>query len=208
MKTFIYSVEYNEQETKTIATIDILETIKAIDEKHPRMLALYHFLTGDIAFPTTKFTGVARLDPRDIPIPNMGRRFAVMKARRKAKNYLKKRFSEMQKAFLKVSEDAYKNCLEYNILSCGEDNNILRLVDSYDENKSPSSDGYTGEIYIYARGKKYWISEGKINMEGHYYPINNKFYTKQDVIDYFSGKGGKCGKFSDQKVDFAFLDRV
>ena len=32
--------------------------------------------------------------------------------------------------------------------------------------------------------------------------------TKQDVIEYFSGNGGKCGKFSDQKVDFAFLDKV
>ena len=208
MKTFIYKVEYNEQETRTIATIDISETIKAIDEKYLGMLAAYRFLTGNTAFPTTKFTGVARLNPRDIPIPNMGRQFALMKARRKAKKYLKKQFFEMQKAFSKASEDAFNSRLRYDILAYEEDNSILHLVDSYDGNKKPASEGYTGEIYIYERGKKYWISEGKINMEGHFYPIGNKFYTKQDVIEYFSGNGGKCGKFSDQKVDFAFLDRV
>lgn len=208
MKTFKYKVEYNEQETRTIATIDISETIKAIEEKYPGMLAAYHFLTGDVAFPIIKFTGVARLNPRDVPIPSMGRQFAVMKARRKAKRYLKKRFFEIQKAFSKASEDAFNSRLRYDILSYEEDNDILRLVDNYDGNRNPSPDGYTGEIYIYERGKKYWISEGQINMEGHFYPIGNKFYTKQDVIEYFSGNGGKCGKFSDQKVDFAFLDRV
>lgn len=208
MKTFAYNVEYNEQETRTIATIDISETIKIIEEKYPGMLAAYRFLTGNIAFPTIKFTGVARLNPRDVPVPEMGRQFAVMKARRKAKRYLKKRFFDIQKAFSKASEDSFNSRLRYDILSHEEDNDILRLVDNYDGNKNPSSDGYTGEIYIYERGKKYWISEGQINMEGHFYPINNKFYTKQDVIEYFSGKGGKCGKFSDQKVDFAFLDRV
>ncbi|MGM9795743.1 MAG: hypothetical protein ACI3ZZ_06015 [Candidatus Aphodosoma sp.] len=208
MKTFEYRVEYNEQETRTVATIDISETIKAIENKYPGMLAAYRFLTGDIAFSTIKFTGVARLDPRDIPIPNMGRQFAVMKARRKAKKYLKKRFFEIQKAFSKASEDAFNSRLRYDILSYEEDNSIRRLVDNYDGNKRPSSDGYTGEIYIYERGKKYWISEGKINMDGLFYPIDKKFYTKQDVIEYFSGNGGKCGKFSDQKIDFAFLDRV
>lgn len=208
MKTFKYKVEYNEQETRTIATIDISETIKAIEEKYPGMLAAYRFLTGDIAFPTIKFTGVARLNPIDVPVPSMGRQFAVMKARRKAKRYIKRRFFEIQKAFSKASEDAYNSRLRYDILSYEEDNDILRLVDNYDGNRNPSPDGYTGEIYIYERGKKYWISEGQINMEGHFYPISNKFYTKQDVIEYFSGNGGKCGKFSDQKVDFAFLDRV
>lgn len=208
MKTFKYKVEYNEQEIRTIATIDISETIKAIEEKYPGMLAAYHFLTGDIAFPTIKFTGVARLNPRDVPVPSMGRQFAVMKARRKAKKYIKRRFFEIQKAFSKASEDAFNSRLRYDILSYEEDNDILRLVDNYDGNKNSSSNGYTGEIYIYERGKKYWISEGQINIDGHFYPINNKFKTKQDVIEYFSGKGGKCGKFSDQKVDFAFLDRV
>lgn len=82
MKTFKYKVEYNEQETRTIATIDISETIKAIEEKYPGMLAAYRFLTGDIAFPTIKFTGVARLNPRDVPVPSMGRQFAVMKAKK------------------------------------------------------------------------------------------------------------------------------
>ena len=103
MKTFKYKVEYNEQETRTIATVDISETIRTIEEKYPGMLAAYRFLTGDIAFPIVKFTGVARLDPRDIPIPKMGRQFAVMKARRKAKRYLKKRFFEIEKAFSKAS---------------------------------------------------------------------------------------------------------
>ena len=51
-------------------------------------------------------------------------------------------------------------------------------------------------------------TDGQINIDGHFYPIDTKFETKQDVIEYFSGKGGKCGKFSDQKIDFAFLDKV
>ena len=69
-------------------------------------------------------------------------------------------------------------------------------------------DGLNIEIYIYETAKKYWITDGQINIDGHFYPINNKFKTKQDVIEYFSGNGGKCGKFSDQKIDFAFLDKV
>ena len=161
MKTFIYNVEYNEQEARTIATIDISETIKAIEEKYPGMLAAYRFLTGDIAFPTVKFTGVARLNPRDIPIPNMGRQFALMKARRKAKKYLKKQFFEMQKAFSKASEDAFNSRLRYDILAYEEDNSILHLVDSYDGNKKPASEGYTGEIYIYERGKNIGLAKEK-----------------------------------------------
>lgn len=208
MKTFKYKVEYNEQKTRTIATIDITETIKAIEEKYPGTLAAYHFLTGDIAFSTIKFTGVARLNPRDVPIPKMGRQFAVMKARRKAKRYLKRRFFEIQKAFSKASEDAFNNRLRYDILSYEEDNDILRLVDNYDENKNSYSDGYTGEIYIYEENRRYKNENGKININGVLFPNDFHFNTKQDVIEYFSGKGGKCGKFSDQKVDFAFLDRV
>ena len=85
---------------------------------------------------------------------------------------------------------------------------MRNLSYNYEETAKPYMDGLNIEIYIYETAKKYWITDGQINIDGNFYPINNKFKTKQDVIEYFSGKGGKCGKFSDQKIDFAFLDKV
>lgn len=205
MKTFIYTVEYNEQETRTIATIDISETIKAIEEEYPGMLVVYSCLTGGIAFPTVKFTGVARLNPRDVSIPSVGRQFAVMKARRRAKKYIKRRFFEIQKAFYKISEYAFNSRLRYDTLSYEEDNDIRRLVDNYEEITKSYVRGFTGEIYIYEVNRRYKIENGKININGMLFPNDFHFNTKQDVIEYFSGNGGK---FNNQKVDFAFLDRV
>lgn len=208
MKTFIYSVEYNEQETKTIATIDILGTIMAIDKKYPGMLAAYQHLAKEPAFSQFKFTGVANLDSRDVPIIKIGKQFAEKKARRKAKRYLQRRFSKIQKVFYDAAILAYDNRVDYDTLLSEEDRDIRYLADNYEKITKSYVQGFTGEIYIYARNKKYWIENGQINMDGHFYPVDSRFETKQDVIEYFSGKGGKCGRFSDQKVDFAFLDRV
>ena len=208
MKTFKYTIKYNEQETKTIATINIRDTITAIDKKYPGMLAAYELLAKEPAFSQFKFTGVANLDSRDVPIIKIGNQFAAMKARRKAKKYLQRRFSKIQKVFYDAATLAYDNRVDYDTLFTEEDRDIRSLADNYEKITKSYIQGFTGEIYIYARNKKYWITDGQINMDGHFYPIDNKFKTKQDVIDYFSGKGGRCGRFSDKKIDFAFLDKV
>lgn len=208
MKTFDYTINYKQFEAKTVATIDISNTIRAIDNKYPGMLKAYSDLTNEAAFPYSKFTAVANLNPEDIPIPKIGRLFAAMKARRNAKKYLKSRFRKIQEAFDKIAKEACQNCIDYDILAFEEDRDIRNLLNNYEETAKQYIDGLNIEIYIYETAKKYWITDGQINIDGHFYPIGNKFKTKQDVIEYFSGKGGKCGKFSDQKVDFAFLDRV
>lgn len=208
MKTFDYIINYKELETKTVATIDISNTIRAIDNKYPGMLKAYSDLTNEGAFPYNKFTAVANLSPGDIPIPKIGRLFAAMKARRSAKKYLKSRFRKIQGAFSKIAKEACQNCIDYDILAFEEDRDIRNLLNNYEETAEPYMGGLNIEIYIYETAKKYWITDGQINIDGHFYPINNKFKTKQDVIEYFSGNGGKCGKFSDQKIDFAFLDKV
>lgn len=208
MKTFDYIINYKEFEAKTVATIDFSKTIRAIDNKYPGMLKAYSDLTNEAAFPYSKITAVANLTPGDVPIPKIGRLFAAMKARRAAKKYLKSRFRKIQEAFDKIAKEACQNCIDYDVLAFEEDVNIRNLSYNYEETAKPYMDGLNIEIYIYETAKKYWITDGQINIDGHFYPINNKFKTKQDVIEYFSGKGGKCGKFSDQKVDFAFLDRV
>ena len=208
MKTFDYIINYKEFEAKTVATIDFSKTIRAIDNKYPGMLKAYSDLTNEAAFPYSKITAVANLTPGDVPIPKIGRLFAAMKARRAAKKYLKSRFRKIQEAFDKIAKEACQNCIDYDILAFEEDRDIRNLLNNYEETAKPYMDGLNMEIYIYETAKKYWITDGQINIDGHFYPINNKFKTKQDVIEYFSGKGGKCGKFSDQKVDFAFLDKV
>lgn len=208
MKTFDYIINYKEFEAKTIATIDFSKTIHAIDNKYPGMLKAYSDLTNEAAFPYSKFTAVANLNPEDIPIPKIGRLFAAMKVRRSAKKYLKSRFRKIQEAFSKIAKEACQNCIDYDILAFEEDRDIRNLLNNYEEIAKQYMDGLNIEIYIYETAKKYWITDGQINIDGNFYPINNKFKTKQDVIEYFSGKGGKCGKFSDKKVDFAFLDKV
>lgn len=208
MKIFDYTINYKELETKTVATIDISNTIRAIDNKYPGMLKAYSDLTNEAAFPYSKFTAVANLNPEDIPVPKIGRLFAAMKVRRSAKKYLKSRFRKIQGAFSKIAKEACQNCIDYDVLAFEEDRDIRNLLNNYEETAKPYMDGLNIEIYIYETAKKYWITDGQINIDGHFYPINNKFKTKQDVIEYFSGKGGKCGKFSDQKIDFAFLDKV
>ena len=172
------------------------------------MLKAYSDLTNEAAFPYSKITAVANLPPGDVPIPKIGRLFAAMKARRAAKKYLKSRFRKIQEAFDKIAKEACQNCIDYDVLAFEEDVNIRNLSYNYEERAKPYMDGLNIEIYIYETAKKYWITDGQINIDGHFYPINNKFKTKQDVIEYFSGNGGKCGKFSDQKIDFAFLDKV
>lgn len=208
MKIFDYTINYKELETKTVATIDISNTIRVIDNKYPGMLKAYSDLTNEAAFPYSKFTAVANLNPEDIPVPKIGRLFAAMKVRRSAKKYLKNRFRKIQEAFGKIAKEACQNCTDYDILAFEEDRDIRNLLNNYKETAKQYIDGLNIEIYIYETAKKYWITDGQINIDGHFYPINNKFKTKQDVIEYFSGKGGKCGKFSDQKIDFAFLDKV
>lgn len=208
MKIFDYTINYKELETKTVATIDISNTIRAIDNKYPGMLKAYSDLTNEAAFPYSKFTAVANLNPEDIPVPKIGRIFAAMKVRRSAKKYLKSRFRKIQGAFSKIAKEACQNCIDYDVLAFEEDRDIRNLLNNYEETAKQYIDGLNIEIYIYETAKKYWITDGQINIDGHFYPINNKFKTKQDVIEYFSGKGGKCGKFSDQKIDFAFLDKV
>lgn len=208
MKIFDYTINYKELETKTVATIDISNTIRAIYNKYPGMLKAYSDLTNEAAFPYSKFTAVANLNPEDIPVPKIGRLFAAMKVRRSAKKYLKSRFRKIQGAFSKIAKEACQNCIDYDVLAFEEDRDIRNLLNNYEETAKQYIDGLNIEIYIYETAKKYWITDGQINIDGHFYPINNKFKTKQDVIEYFSGKGGKCGKFSDQKIDFAFLDKV
>ena len=208
MKTFDYIINYKEFEAKTVATIDFSKTIRAIDNKYPGMLKAYSELTNEAAFPYSKITAVANLTPGDVPIPKIGQLFAAMKARRSAKKYLKSRFRKIQEAFSKIAKEACQNCIDYDVLAFEEDVNIRNLSYNYEETAKPYMAGLNIEIYIYETAKKYWITDGQINIDGHFYLINNKFKTKQDVIEYFSGRGGKCGKFSDQKVDFAFLDRV
>ena len=208
MKTFDYTINYKEFETKTVATIDFSNTIRAIAKQYPGMLKAYSDLTNEGAFPYNKFTAVANLSPGDIPIPKIGRLFAAMKARRSAKKYLKSRFRKIQEAFSKIAKEACQNYIDYDILAFEEDRDIRNLLNNYEETAEPYMGGLNIEIYIYETAKKYWITDGQINIDGHFYPINNKFKTKQDVIEYFSGNGGKCGKFSDQKIDFAFLDKV
>ena len=75
MKTFDYTINYKELETKTIATIDFSNTIRAIDNQYPGMLKAYADLTNEAAFPYSKITAVANLNPGDIPIPKIGRLF-------------------------------------------------------------------------------------------------------------------------------------
>ena len=208
MKTFDYTITYKEFETRTIATIDFSKTIRVIDNKYPGMLRAYTDLTNEVAFPYSKLTAIAELSPGDVPIPKIGRLFAAMKARRAAKKYLKNRFEKILKAFSEIAKEACQNCIDYDILAFEEDRNIRYLSDNYEEKAKPYMDGLNIEIYIYETAKKYWITDGQINIDGNFYPIGNKFKTKQDVIEYFSGKGGRCGKFSDKKVDFAFLDKV
>lgn len=208
MKIFDYTINYKELETKTVATIDISNTIRAIDNKYPGMLKAYSDLTNEAAFPYSKFTAVANLNPEDIPVPKIGRLFAAMKVRRSAKKYLKNRFRKIQEAFGKIAKEACQNCTDYDILAFEEDRDIRNLLNNYKETAKQYIDGLNIEIYIYETAKKYWITDGQVNIDGNFYPIGNKFKTKQDVIEYFSGKGGKCGKFSDQKIDFAFLDKV
>ena len=208
MKTFDYTINYKEFEAKTVATIDFSNTIRAIAKQYPGMLKAYSDLTNEGAFPYNKFTAVANLSPGDIPIPKIGRLFAAMKARRSAKKYLKSRFRKIQEAFSKIAKEACQNYIDYDILAFEEDRDIRNLLNNYEETAEPYMGGLNIEIYIYETAKKYWITDGQINIDGHFYPINNKFKTKQDVIEYFSGNGGKCGKFSDQKIDFAFLDKV
>ena len=208
MKTFDYTITYKEFETRTIATIDFSKTIRVIDNKYPGMLRAYADLTNEVAFPYSKLTAIADLNPEDIPIPKIGRLFAAMKARRAAKKYLKNRFEKILKAFSEIAKEACQNCIDYDILAFEEDRNIRYLSDNYEEKAKQYMGGFNTEIYIYDKAKKYWITDGRINIDGNLYPIDTKFETKQDVIEYFSGKGGKCGKFSDKKVDFAFLDRV
>ena len=208
MKTFDYTITYKEFETKTVATIDFSKTICAIDNKYPGMLKAYSDLTNEAAFPYSKITAVAELSPGDVPVPKIGRLFAAMKARRAAKKYLKNRFEKILKAFSEIAKEACQNCIDYDILAFEEDRNIRNLSDNYEETAEQYMSGLNTEIYIYETAKKYLITDGQINIDGNFYPIGNKFKTKQDVIEYFSGKGGKCGKFSDQKIDFAFLDKV
>ena len=148
------------------------------------------------------------LTPEIFQFQRLGGFFAAMKARRSAKKYLKSRFRKIQEAFDKIAKEACQNCIDYDVLAFEEDVNIRNLSYNYEETAKPYMDGLNIEIYIYETAKKYWITDGQINIDGSFYPIGNKFKTKQDVIEYFSGKGGKCGKFSDQKVDFAFLDRI
>ena len=208
MRTFDYTITYKEFEAKTVATIDFSKTICVIDNKYPGMLKAYSDLTNEAAFPYSQITAVANLTPGDIPIPKIGRLFAAMKARRAAKKYLKNRFEKILKAFSEIAKEACQNCIDYDILAFEEDRNIRYLSDNYEEKTKQYMGGLNTEIYIYARAKKYWIVDGRANIEGHFYPIDTKFETKKDVIDYFSGKGGRCGRFSDKKIDFAFLDRV
>ena len=208
MKTFHYIINYKQFEAKTVATIDFSKTIHAIDNKYPGMLRAYADLTNEVAFPYSKLTAIADLNPKDIPIPKIGRLFAAMKARRAAKKYLKNRFEKILKTFSEIAKEACQNCIDYDVLAFEEDRNIRYLSDNYEEKAKQYMGGFNTEIYIYDKAKKYWITDGRINIDGNLYPIDTKFETKQDVIEYFSGKGGRCGKFSDQKIDFAFLDKV
>ena len=96
MKTFDYTINYKELETKTIATIDFSKTIRAIDNQYPGMLKAYSDLTNEGAFPYNKITAIANLSPGDVPVQKIGRLFAAMKARRAEKKYLKSRFRTMQ----------------------------------------------------------------------------------------------------------------
>ena len=209
MKTFKYNVTYTVNENVTIAKINISETLKIILKEFGKEIQAYQTLTGQKLFNKKEFVGIAKLKNGDTSNPEVGRNFALFKARRKGKEYLEKDFKKMCEAFISSTNIARTNWFDYNAVKFEEDAQIKKLCKKVDnkDNKTGAKP-LNAEIFIYQENRRYKIENGKININGMLFPSYFYFSTKQDVIDYFSGKRGECGSFSYQKVDFAFLDRV
>lgn len=209
MKTFKYNVTYTVNENVTIAKINISETLNIIFKEFNKEIQAYQTLTGQKLFNKKEFVGIAKLKNGDISNSEVGCNFALFKARRKGKEYLEREFKKMCETFISSTNIARTNWFDYNAAKFEEDAQIKKLCEKIDnKNNNAEVKALNAEIFIYQENRRYKIENGKININGALFPRNCYFSTKQDVIDYFSGKRGRCGHFSFQKVDFAFLDRV
>ena len=100
MKTFKYNVTYTVNENVTIAKINISETLNIIFKEFDKEIQAYQTLTGQKLFNKKEFVGTAKLKNGDTSNPEVGRNFALFKARRKGKEYLERDFKKMCEAFI------------------------------------------------------------------------------------------------------------